>query len=60
MSGSEADHVADKDFPAFARRSRTQYQAALLGWLKEQSKDQLIKRWRRSALRCSSAWCATT
>ena len=39
MSGSEADAIADSDFAAFARRIRSQYQGALLGWLKEQSKD---------------------
>jgi len=42
LSGSEADHVAASDFPAFAANIRSQYQAALLGWLKEQSKDALI------------------
>ncbi|MEE4218356.1 MAG: Hpt domain-containing protein [Xanthomonadales bacterium] len=43
LSGSEADHVAASDFPAFARRVRNQYQGALLGWLKEQSKDALLE-----------------
>ena len=43
LSGSEADHVAESDFPAFARRTRSQYQGALLGWLKEQSKDNLLE-----------------
>jgi chemosensory pili system protein ChpA (sensor histidine kinase/response regulator) len=43
LSGSEADHVAESDFPAFARRTRSQYQGALLGWLKEQSKDSLLE-----------------
>ncbi len=43
LSGSEADHVAASEFPAFARRVRNQYQGALLGWLKEQSKDVLLE-----------------
>ena len=43
LSGSEADHIASSDFPAFAKQIRGQYQAALLGWLKEQSKDGLIE-----------------
>ena len=42
LSGSEADHVANSEFPAFAGHVRSQYQAALLGWLKEQSKDALL------------------
>jgi chemosensory pili system protein ChpA (sensor histidine kinase/response regulator) len=43
LSGSEADHIAVSDFENFARRVRSQYQAALLGWLKEQSKDELLE-----------------
>jgi chemosensory pili system protein ChpA (sensor histidine kinase/response regulator) len=43
MSGSEADAVASSDFGAWSRRIRSQYQAALLGWLKEQSKDRLLE-----------------
>ncbi|MBT8048041.1 MAG: response regulator [Xanthomonadales bacterium] len=42
LSGSEADAIATSDFDAFARRIRSQYQGALLGWLKEQSKNDLI------------------
>ena len=42
LSGSEADHIAASDFPAFSRKTRAQYQGALLGWLKEQSKDKLL------------------
>ncbi len=42
LSGSEADAIANSDFAAFARRIRSQYQGALLGWLKEQSKDALL------------------
>ncbi|MBT8057348.1 MAG: Hpt domain-containing protein [Gammaproteobacteria bacterium] len=43
LSGSEADHIASSDFPSFAKQVRGQYQAALLGWLQEQSKDALIE-----------------
>ena len=43
LSGSEADHIAESDFPAFARRVRSLYQGALLGWLKEQSKHDLLE-----------------
>ena len=43
MSGSEADAVASSDFGNWSRRMRSQYQAALLGWLKEQSKDRLLE-----------------
>jgi chemosensory pili system protein ChpA (sensor histidine kinase/response regulator) len=42
LSGSEADAIAKSEFEAFARRVRGQYQGALLGWLKEQSKDALL------------------
>ena len=42
LSGSEADAIATSDFAAFARRVRSLYQGALLGWLKEQSKDALL------------------
>jgi chemosensory pili system protein ChpA (sensor histidine kinase/response regulator) len=42
LSGSEADAVADSDFGAWSRRVRSQYQGALLSWLKEQSKDRLL------------------
>ena len=42
LSGSEADAIALSDFEAFARRIRKQYQGALLGWLQEQSKNNLI------------------
>ena len=43
LSGSEADAIASSDFEAFSRRIRSQYQGALLGWLKEQSKNALLK-----------------
>jgi len=42
LSGSEADAIATSDFAAFSRRIRSLYQGALLGWLKEQSKDALL------------------
>jgi len=42
LSGSEADAIASNEFEAFARRVRSLYQGALLGWLKEQSKDALL------------------
>jgi chemosensory pili system protein ChpA (sensor histidine kinase/response regulator) len=43
LSGSEADHIATQDFPPFARRIRSLYQGALLGWLKEQSRHELLE-----------------
>ncbi len=43
LSGSEADAVATSEFESFARRVRSQYQGALLGWLKEQSRDALLE-----------------
>jgi chemosensory pili system protein ChpA (sensor histidine kinase/response regulator) len=43
LSGSEADHIAESDFPVFARRVRSLYQGALLGWLKEQSRNELLE-----------------
>ncbi|MEJ8567060.1 Hpt domain-containing protein [Elongatibacter sediminis] len=42
LNGNEADAIGDREFSAFARRVRNQYQAALLGWLKEQSKSELL------------------
>jgi len=42
LSGSEADAIAASEFGAFARRVRSLYQGALLGWLKEQSKSPLL------------------
>jgi chemosensory pili system protein ChpA (sensor histidine kinase/response regulator) len=42
LSGSEADAIATTDFEAFSKRVRSLYQGALLGWLKEQSKDSLL------------------
>jgi chemosensory pili system protein ChpA (sensor histidine kinase/response regulator) len=42
LSGSEADAVPASDLLAFARRVRSLYQGALLGWLKEQSKSDLL------------------
>ncbi len=43
LSGSEADAIAVSEFEAFAKRVRSLYQGALLGWLKEQSKDSLLE-----------------
>jgi chemosensory pili system protein ChpA (sensor histidine kinase/response regulator) len=43
LSGSEADAIATNEFAAFARRIRSLYQGALLGWLKEQSRDGLLE-----------------
>ena len=43
LSGSEADAIATSEFEVFARRIRSLYQGALLGWLKEQSKDALLE-----------------
>jgi chemosensory pili system protein ChpA (sensor histidine kinase/response regulator) len=43
LSGSEADAIAATDFGSFARRVRSLYQGALLGWLKEQSKNALLE-----------------
>jgi len=42
LSGSEADAIASNEFTPWARRVRSQYQSALLGWLQEQSKDRLL------------------
>jgi chemosensory pili system protein ChpA (sensor histidine kinase/response regulator) len=42
LSGSEADAIASSDFEGFARRIRSKYQGALLGWLKEQSRNDLL------------------
>ena len=42
LSGSEADAIASSEFELWARRVRSQYQGALLGWLQEQSKDRLL------------------
>ncbi len=42
LSGCEADAVASTDFASWARRVRSQFQSALLGWLQEQSKDKLL------------------
>jgi chemosensory pili system protein ChpA (sensor histidine kinase/response regulator) len=43
LSGSEADAIAANEFASFSRRIRSLYQGALLGWLKEQSKDSLLE-----------------
>ena len=43
LSGSEADAIATSEFETFARRVRGQYQGALLGWLKEQSRSQFLE-----------------
>ena len=42
LSGSEADAIVASEFETFARRVRSLYHGALLGWLKEQSKDALL------------------
>ncbi|MDZ4731846.1 MAG: Hpt domain-containing protein [Xanthomonadales bacterium] len=42
LGGSEANALGVNEFQAFARRLRSQYQTALLGWLKEQSKHDLL------------------
>jgi len=42
LGGSEANAIAANEFQAFARRVRSQYQTALLGWLKEQSRHELL------------------
>jgi len=42
LSGSESDHIVSSEFGSWARRVRSQYQSALLGWLQEQSKDRLL------------------
>ena len=42
LSGSEADAVSASHFSAWAKKMRSQYQGALLAWLKEQSKDRLL------------------
>jgi chemosensory pili system protein ChpA (sensor histidine kinase/response regulator) len=42
LSGSEADAISSNEFASWARRVRSQFQAALLGWLQEQSKDRLL------------------
>ena len=42
LSGSEADAVGDSLFGAWSKKMRSQYQGALLAWLKEQSKDRLL------------------
>jgi chemosensory pili system protein ChpA (sensor histidine kinase/response regulator) len=43
LSGSEADAIAANEFEGFARRVRSLYQGALLGWLKEQSRNALLE-----------------
>ncbi len=43
LGGNESSALAASEFPAFARRMRNQYQSALVGWLKEQSKPDLLK-----------------
>ncbi len=42
LGGSEATAIGVNEFQAFARRVRSQYQTALLGWLKEQSRHELL------------------
>jgi chemosensory pili system protein ChpA (sensor histidine kinase/response regulator) len=42
LGGSEANAIGANEFQAFARKVRSQYQTALLGWLKEQSKHELL------------------
>jgi len=43
LGGNESSALANSEFPAFGRRMRNQYQMALLGWLKEQSKPELLR-----------------
>jgi len=42
LGGSEANAIGVNEFQPFARKIRNQYQMALLGWLKEQSKHELL------------------
>jgi len=42
LSRCEADTISSMEFASWARRVRSQFQAALLGWLQEQSKDRLL------------------
>ncbi len=42
LGGSEANAIGSNEFQVFARKLRSQYQTALLGWLKEQSKHELL------------------
>jgi len=42
LGGSEATALSANEFQTFARRLRSQYQTGLLGWLKEQSKHELL------------------
>lgn len=42
LGGCEANAIAANEFQTFSRRIRSQYQTALLGWLKEQSKHDLL------------------
>ena len=42
LGGNEAGVVSTQEFGTFSRRIRNQYQTALLGWLKEQSKTDLL------------------
>jgi chemosensory pili system protein ChpA (sensor histidine kinase/response regulator) len=43
LGGNESSVLADSECVAFSRRMRNQYQMALLGWLKEQSKPDMLK-----------------
>lgn len=42
LGGSEANAIGANEFQTFAKRARSQYQTALLGWLKEQSRHELL------------------
>lgn len=42
LGGSEANAITRNEFQVFSRRLRSQYQTALLGWLKEQSRHDLL------------------
>ena len=42
LGGNESSALAHSEFAAFSSRVRKQYQMALLGWLKEQSKPDLL------------------
>ncbi len=43
LGGNESSATAATDFGAFAKRMRNQYQMSLLGWLKAQSKIELLQ-----------------
>jgi hypothetical protein len=43
LGGNGSNSVTSNDFSQFANRVRNQYQMGLLGWLKEQSKPELLQ-----------------